>query len=251
MIPGFLDFDELRHGGSLYLITDDVASPATFLLHRAIHASLKKASGNRCVIVSSEDISYWKAIAIRSGVNLDDCQRSGTLNFVDCFDALSLPSKPFVLSQNEHDLSLSLLFRRIEECLAAHTTGTPFIVIDDVASLEWTGLSPTEVSRFVRALVSLARRFDATIIARQHVLGSPTPNLATRILLELCAVHVEVLPLATGRSGAVTGEIAIHRGHAAGRDQELKVVPRSRAVQYKLSDHSALFFQRGTGAGIL
>ena len=52
---------------------------------------------------------------------------------------------------------------------------------------------------------------NATLLIRQHVLTPSTeePMLDDlfRALQQMCTYHMEVLPLASGRSGAVSGQV--------------------------------------------
>lgn len=77
---------------------------------------------------------------------------------------------------------------------------------------------------------------------------------------------MEVKPLLSGRSGAVSGEvssacqtkpflnslrqISFHPGPCVD-ESEFQSIPRSAAVQYRLTDTGAVFFERGTGGGVL
>lgn len=61
MLPGL----QLPGPGQLYLITDQLASPASFLIHRALHSQLN--SGSPCLLVSFKDeFDHWKAIAAKA-----------------------------------------------------------------------------------------------------------------------------------------------------------------------------------------
>ena len=49
----------------------------------------------------------------------------------------------------------------------------------------------------------------ATLIVRRHIAVPGETDSLARSLLQLCAHHVEVLPLSSGRSGSVSGEVII------------------------------------------
>jgi hypothetical protein len=58
---------ELPYPGQLLLITDELPSPADFLLHKFLSTHLKDPKDARCVVISvSEDLARWKAIASKS-----------------------------------------------------------------------------------------------------------------------------------------------------------------------------------------
>jgi hypothetical protein len=62
MLPPF-DLPE----GILVLITDQLHSPADFLLHRSLIGHIKTSKTSKSVILSvSEGIARWKAIAAKS-----------------------------------------------------------------------------------------------------------------------------------------------------------------------------------------
>jgi len=101
---------------------------------------------------------------------------------------------------------------------------------------------------------STTSKANATLLIRQHVL---TPSTAQpmlddlfRALHHMCTYHMDVLPLSSGRSGAVSGQVALHAGPGTLRGG-VKLLGRSSALQYKLTDAGAVFFERGTGAGVL
>ena len=53
--------------GITLLITDALAAPANFLLHRTLAAYMKDRKDVKCIILSvSEDITRWKALAAKS-----------------------------------------------------------------------------------------------------------------------------------------------------------------------------------------
>jgi len=45
-------------------------------------------------------------------------------------------------------------------------------------------------------------------------------------------------------------QVALHAGPSI-KDSKIKTVSRSQAVQYRLTDTGAIFFDRGTGGGVL
>jgi hypothetical protein len=85
---------------------------------------------------------------------------------------------------------------------------------------------------------------------RYHVAATDDLDSVLRILLQLSAYHIEVLPLSSGKSGSVSGEIALHAGVAL-PGTPLRVIPRSHALQYRLGDYHATYFERGTGHAVL
>lgn len=124
------------------------------------------------------------------------------------------------------------------------------IILDDIATLEWIGISVLELVRFARALCALCRKTNAALVLRHHVVTPGEPDDLLRRLLQLCTYHMDVLPLSSGRSGSVSGQVALHAGSAA-INAPFRLVPRHGAVHYKLSDAGAVFFDRGTGGGVL
>ncbi|KAH7879376.1 uncharacterized protein C8R40DRAFT_1028068, partial [Lentinula edodes] len=129
------------------------------------------------------------------------------------------------------------------------------IILDDITTLHWTGLaSPLELGRFCRALRGLCVRNDAVLVIRHHVLSPTSGDLLFRSLHALCTYHMDIQPLSSGRSGVVSGQIALHQGPnfihqgpatTSTKTSIVKTRPRSRALQYKLTDTSAVYFERG------
>jgi hypothetical protein len=56
--------------GQLLLVTDELSSPAEFILHRALSSHLKDSKNNKCILISvSESLDRWKAVAMKSVCN--------------------------------------------------------------------------------------------------------------------------------------------------------------------------------------
>ncbi|KAJ3912179.1 hypothetical protein F5877DRAFT_54418, partial [Lentinula edodes] len=152
------------------------------------------------------------------------------------------------------------------------------IILDDITTLHWTSLaSPLELGRFCRALRGLCVKNDAVLVIRHHVLSpaiftpttftpttftptftltpgdspredkEPSGDLLFRSLHALCTYHMDIQPLSSGRSGVVSGQIALHQGPntTSTKTSIVQTRPRSRALQYKLTDTSAVYFERG------
>ncbi len=110
------------------------------------------------------------------------------------------------------------------------------LVIDDIAFWEWSAVAPIlEIEKFVCAVrascrkvipqslmtfsdssqVALALIFilapqsNAGLIVLYHTLsaGDPPTSDVHRLLLETCTTRIDCRPLASGRSGAVSGEV--------------------------------------------
>ncbi|KXN82155.1 Elongator complex protein 6 [Leucoagaricus sp. SymC.cos] len=234
------------------LITDTLPSPASFLLHKALASHLKSSTSTRrrAIVVSvSEDIAKWKAIASKSNINLSQQIASGSLTFIDALSLVQPPS-PGQSSQP----SLRTLFDSIVDSLSAHSVEAEsperLVILDDVSTFEWIGFSLLDVSRFVRALVAACRQVNATLILRHHLTLSDEIDDLFRRLLQISTYHLEVRSLSSGRSGVVSGEIALHAGPSTPINR-VKLIPRSSALQYRLTDTGAVFFERGTGAAVL
>lgn len=129
------------------------------------------------------------------------------------------------------------------------------IIIDDLTILELIGVPTVTLTRFVRALHALCLTSSASLIIRARALSSPVTGVPfetefLRYLLNCCHVHVEVRPLASGRSSAVSGEISVHNGGLFSDDCAV-AMGRRFSMQYRLNDAGAVLFQKGIGAGVL
>jgi hypothetical protein len=105
------------------------------------------------------------------------------------------------------------------------------VIFDELALFEWIGHSALDVSRFARALVASCAKASSTIVIaplsysyipklpsllqndvflviRFHMATPDDVDSILRILLQLATYHIEVLPLSSGRSGAVSGEVS-------------------------------------------
>ncbi|KAJ7496712.1 hypothetical protein FB451DRAFT_1208510 [Mycena latifolia] len=252
--------------GILLLLTDQLAAPADFILHRAVAEHLKSQSAPKSsttpkraqtiVLSVSEPLARWRAIAAKSNVRLGD--KAG-FRFVDVLACIESGTRE---GQGKAPLR-PVLDLVVAELGAGNGTDAEndegaetdtLVILDDLAALEWLGVAlAPDLTRFVRALHAACRKANATLLIRQHVLApEPDDGDVLRVLRELCTFHAEVRPLASGRSGAVSGQVALHAGPGVPPGYGgVKLLPRSAALQYRLTDAGAVFFERGTGAGVL
>ncbi|KAF7370707.1 hypothetical protein MSAN_00703900 [Mycena sanguinolenta] len=257
--------------GILLLVTDQLASPADFVLHRGLIDHLKVTNlqdSKKAIVLSvSQDLTRWTAIAAKSNLHLDQKITSGAFIFVDVLER----ARP-----RDTDSSgpiLRPILDTVTSVLEQNNGSDVLVIVDDLATLDWIGFSVLDITRFCRALATACRKVcliffpvhsgdskstsikaNATLLIRQHVL---TPSTAEpmlddlfRALNQICTYHMEVLPLASGRSGAVSGQVALHGGPGTPRGG-VKLLGRRSALQYRLTDTGAVFFERGTGAGVL
>ncbi|TFK53803.1 hypothetical protein OE88DRAFT_1711625 [Heliocybe sulcata] len=237
--------------GNVILITDQLPSPADFLLHRTLASHFKDHKNARCIILSvSESISRWKAIASRVAVNVAALLESGSLTFLD----LVPDTQPQLGSSDPTRPALRPIMNEIRSLLQqagdAHAHEPVLILLDDISVLEWIGYTVHELANFLRALAALARKQNILLVIRQHIVTPDAPEDLLRLLLQLCAYHIDVRPLSSGRSGAVSGEISLYPGPWNGTSHAM-TVPRHRAVQYRLTDAAAVYFEKGTGHAVL
>ncbi|KAJ7736867.1 hypothetical protein B0H16DRAFT_110288 [Mycena metata] len=236
--------------GLVLFVTDTLASPAGWVLHRGLIDHLKGVKSDtqkKAIVLSvSEDLARWKAIAAKSNLHLDQKAASGAFVFIDVLARVHPPDtdSPLPVLRPVLDAVVSALGPD------ADRTDT-LVIVDDLATLDWLGFSVLDITRFCRALAATCRKANATLLIRQHLLApDAAPDELFRALNQLCTYHMEVLPLASGRSGAVSGQVALHLGPGTPKSG-VRLLSRSVALQYKLSDGGAVFFERGTGAGVL
>lgn len=104
------------------------------------------------------------------------------------------------------------------------------VILDDVSSLEWMGYSTSDLCRFCRALRALCSKVNhseknfhvyklniwymlvqnqATLLIRHHITQtSGDLDMLFRRLYALCTYHLDIQPLNSGRSGAVSGQVS-------------------------------------------
>ncbi|KAI0048820.1 hypothetical protein FA95DRAFT_1490308 [Auriscalpium vulgare] len=242
-----LNLNEFCSSRALVLITDELASPADFLLHQLVIGHLKGRPSNKCVVASpSGDLDRWKAVSLRSGIDVAQKLEDKSFAFLSLGEAIT-PS-----TDGAEHVVLSAVLGSIREAVEGAGTGQGVMVIlDDTAILEWIGHSTAVITRFCRSLVSLCTRVNASLIIRHHVVNPEEPDPVLRTLFQLCSYHVEVRPLSSGKSGAVSGQqVAIHAGASLDSDPK-REIPRGQALQYRLNDYNAVYFERGTGAAVL
>lgn len=86
-------------------------------------------------------------------VNLQNHLESGSLVFIDLLAAFETDHDGFLYGEN----SLRAVFDRVKEYLPseAENSSSNLLILDDISSLEWMGVSSSEVQRFARALRAL------------------------------------------------------------------------------------------------
>ncbi|KAI6040228.1 hypothetical protein EDC04DRAFT_1524713 [Pisolithus marmoratus] len=191
------------------LITDELSAPADFLLHRFLHVRVKEARHSSCIFLSvSEDFDRVKTVASKAGLNL---AQNAKFKFIDLFKVLEASSEEAMGGADtrlRHIINLLSLdigtMRAVEE--------QTLVILDDFASLEWLGFSTLDLFRFARALKALCLKSGAALVIRHHILNASEPGHLFQLLLQLCSYHIEVRPLASGRSGVVSGELCLHPG---------------------------------------
>ncbi|KAE9394944.1 hypothetical protein BT96DRAFT_826997 [Gymnopus androsaceus JB14] len=238
------------------LITDELSSPADFALHQYLISHIKEKKNSLQIVLSvSEGLTRWQSISAKSNIDLPKQIAAETFHLIDVTSALesdkvasgSTPPSPFH-ALYEQIVSL------FEKNKAAGRDSDALVILDDISSLEWVGYSASDLCRLCRALRALCLKNQATLIIRHHLVqtsGEMDPLF--RHLHALCMYHLDVQPLTSGRSGAVSGQIALHPGPNAFSTLPslVKVRSRSAALQYRLTDGNAVFFERGSSRGVL
>ncbi|EIW83116.1 hypothetical protein CONPUDRAFT_121514 [Coniophora puteana RWD-64-598 SS2] len=242
--------DDLLACSRFFLLTDEISAPADFILHRLLAQKYKASKGSKVIVLStSSDLDRWKTLASKSNINLGQLATNGSFIFVDLLNEAVLPiSEPF---GNAITRSLRPLYDMVEtELSVADVDNRPLVILDDVSSLAWLGFSTLELSRFTRAVWAICRKSNASLVCRYHILDPAEPESLFQKLLQLASYHIEVRPLASGRSGAVSGEVCMHLGPSE-PSPDLHLISRQAAVQYRLTDIGSVFFEKGTSVGVL
>ncbi|KIY53502.1 hypothetical protein FISHEDRAFT_33151 [Fistulina hepatica ATCC 64428] len=234
------------------LITDELSSPADFCLYQIIAQHLKK-SESVIYLAVSEDITRLKSILSRSGVNVQEVLSSNLLDVVDASPPLDGHTADYLRSL--YDL-ISMKMKNI--------VGPCALILDDIASMHWLGISTLDLKRFCRALRALCLKARATLAIRLHVTSREEPDDLFRRLLQLSAYHLEVRPLSSGKSASVSGIVSRPILFSCSRRNPvsqiaLRAAPCAPAlpptkpsvIQYRLADYGAVFFDKGTGAAVL
>ncbi|KAL5519129.1 hypothetical protein ACEPAH_812 [Sanghuangporus vaninii] len=239
-----------RRAGQILLVSDKLEAPAEFIILSILTSHLKQALRRKSILVSfSQVFSHWSSVASRLSPpsNLSSYASKGSFVFID------------VLSQEFMSPASSLrsLYDKLNELLETSQANNiddvqpNLVVLDGLSLVEWSGSTLLEVKRFVRALRALCNRCNAALVIRHHRVTSDNLDDLHRALLCQCSLHVEVLPLASGRSSAISGEITLHAGPLLDDPKSVTTISRSAAVQYRLRDSGATYFGRGTSALVL
>ncbi|KAF9527864.1 hypothetical protein CPB83DRAFT_767582 [Crepidotus variabilis] len=238
------------------LIVDELAAPADFILHKALAEHLKsparrgdspetKLSPNKVVILSaSESFQRWKALASKSNLQLQNYINNGSVSFIPVGSDIC---------DDDSGRKLRDVFSVISEKITTANTYSRLLIFDDISSLEWMGIPNIQLQQFLRAVRAMCLKHRVTLLIRHHLLSpdESEPDELFRFLLQICTHHLAVHPLASGRSGAVTGEISLHKGFSAPDHDNVRLIHRSSAIQYNLVDSGPDFFAKGTSGGVL
>ncbi|KAL1673731.1 hypothetical protein EV122DRAFT_222053, partial [Schizophyllum commune] len=229
------------------ILTDELASPADFYLYSTVSQRLK--SGRRVLVVSAaDDLARWKAVAGKSGVNLAQHSASKAFEYYDVSAELDR-----ILESVDQDgvPPLRALYDAIVDRLALQEAPS-LIILDALSELLWLGLPEKDARLFVRALRALCLKNHTGLIIRLHKTADGEHDELLAFLTQLCHFRLDVCPLASGRSGLVSGEIVLRRGASCFvQHMHVKTIPRSSALQYRLSDYSAMYFEKGTDRAVL
>ncbi|TFK71463.1 hypothetical protein BDN72DRAFT_764866 [Pluteus cervinus] len=252
------------YDGGVILVTDELASPADYLLHKCLGDFLKgpastsrhglsalpgKDSNSQVVVVPvSEGLFRWKAIASRSNLNWDQMVGAGRIKIVE----VSISFAPQVLKS---------LFESLVSMLDSSQDPPGqrvLVILDDISTFQWVGFESLDIQRFLRALKALCTKTKATLVIRHHLV-SREDNHGDELfgfLTQICSYHIDVRALSSGRSGAVSGEIAVYAGPStviASQEMDLgvRLIQPGSALQYRLTDTGAVFFEKGTSGGVL
>ncbi|KAL5534426.1 hypothetical protein ACEPAG_888 [Sanghuangporus baumii] len=236
--------------GQILLVSDKLEAPAEFIILSILASYLKQALRRKSILVSfSQVFSHWSSVASRLSppCNLSSHASEGSFVFIDAL------SQEFMSPTT----SLRSVYDKLNEQLEASQASKidddqlNLVILDGLSLVEWCGTALLEVKRFVRALRALCSKYNAALIIRHHWVNSNNLDDLYRTLLSQCSLHVQVLPLATGRSSAISGEITLHIGPLLDDPKSVTTISRSAAVQYRLRDSGATYFGRGTSALVL
>ncbi|KAJ4490625.1 hypothetical protein J3R30DRAFT_3694315 [Lentinula aciculospora] len=234
------------------LITDELPSPADFALYQCLvsHIKEKQDSTLRIVLSVSESISRWQSILAKSNVNLSQQIAAKMVHFVDVTSLAPVHND----SDEVHANPFRVLYEQISTIIENKNHDLKpgaLVMVDDISSLEWIGYSTSDLFKLCRALRALCLKKQATLVIRHHIVTPGELDPLFQHLHSLCTYHLDVRPLTSGRSGAVSGQIALHSGPNAVPPSAARTRQRSSALQYRLTDGNAVFFERGSSRGVL
>ncbi|KAJ3809974.1 hypothetical protein F5876DRAFT_10306, partial [Lentinula aff. lateritia] len=206
------------------VVTDELGSAADFVLVEVLRDGRK--GGKKAMILSvSGSVAKWGSVLGKYNIPA----ASEAVHFVDVVDVVE-------------ESGLGGVVDRVEGFLRGGGGNGGVVILDDISTLEWIGIaSGVELGRFCRALRGVCQKNHTMLLIRHH----STNDEVFGGLHALCTYHVDVQPLASGPSAAVSGQIALHRGPNT-TSTSASTRPRSKALQYKLTDTSAIYFERGT-----
>ncbi len=67
--------------------------------------------------------------------------------------------------QNDSQRSLRSLYDAVRQKLVEHSDQKVLVIVDDLSSMEWIGITVEEIARFTRALCALSRQVCALLKA--------------------------------------------------------------------------------------
>ena len=164
----------LPSNGDLLVLTDELSSPADFLIHRIVSTHLKEAREPKCLFLSvSESLARLKAILGKS-VSSVVCKavticsshklqytQSDSFFYIDVGSRVGPPIKAQGPSPNSLLRPLlDLTRKKVTEW--SNPESNILVVLDDISTLEWIGFQAADLLRFIRALAALCRKVSQT-----------------------------------------------------------------------------------------
>ncbi|KAH7108431.1 hypothetical protein BKA62DRAFT_667295 [Auriculariales sp. MPI-PUGE-AT-0066] len=198
----------------LLLVSDHLQAKADFLLVRIVAQRLKSPPDSRRTVLVSfhHDTARWNALAARTGVSLKVQAEEGNFTLLDAPPEAS----PIALwNLIEHHIPI------LSENTVISLKPVGLLLLDGLNFWDWIGVPLVEMKRVLRAIHARCIAANVALVVTYHSVGGPGSeprDLSNhqdplyRLLLELNATHVEVLPLASGKSGAVSGEASQDHG---------------------------------------
>ncbi|ORX35323.1 hypothetical protein BD324DRAFT_632338 [Kockovaella imperatae] len=236
--------------GSHLVISDCLASPATFTLYHLLQAAIGRRLPVIFIDIRGEGKKSLEAVLRRLGTAMPKSSEIFSYISPVSFPSTNVEAPEPCLFDEEGRHDLKPLYARIASRISDQDT---LVILHGLSDIMSMGIPTQDVHRFVRAVDAAVRKASCILVTTLHADGLAEGSLTNdQVLLEKllrsATAWWRVEELQSGRSGDVHGEISSHPLATNGNETS---VPKSHPLQYRLEMNTVKVFAKGTGRGYL
>jgi len=230
-----------NNNGKSILIADTVIADAAFLINHFLSKSIKNKEGNVFLISFTSNYTQYESIQKKMGNNLKLYKDTEKLNFIDAS----------LISPGDNNITLDILYKKIEELLNETSFESTTIIIDDITHLIYIEYPINEILNFEYKCRNICNKYNCDFVVRIHKdIGDdsdtdPITIKHTQLLNYLTNAYeyiVETNELESGYTDDIQGQLSFARGVSC---TQYDFNPR--LYHYKINENPAFskFYAKG------